>query len=551
MRVAESINYNPIPVELTVRGEEIRGLTSTRGGKITPHFYSVLLREDSVRRGSITLDARMAETIHPLLNAVQLKAQVHFIPFLAFERFSGMDSLNRSYMGVKERDADAGPVPFFKTMTYSKTAAFWKTLGVHWPDGAAINDAPVEAYNVLVNWMRRMRSKSLALRTLSDTTLAEAFWSNPLLYHIKPDFDQAMMDGQVELTIAGGNIPLSAAFAPVVMNTTASAVLAKTTAGALITAGVGTGINTSGQLAQPNSGGTGFKLDPNGTLQATLSGITAQLSAQGAKLSLANIELAKQTAAFAKLREQYKGISDDYILDALMMGLRVPEEMSRDPILLASESTIFGYTERHAMDGANLDQSVTTGRTSLTLNFRTPPMNTGGIILVTTQIVPEQLFERMEDNFLSVTSPSELPKFDRDFLDPEKVEVVQNKYVDVLHGTPTGTFGYAPLNHRWKRSLTRIGGKFFRPAPDAFVEDRQRFWAVEQANPALNTDFYLVRNTLPHTVFADSLADPFEVTTLGRMEIVGNTVFGQTFEEKENHYTQVDSVVDKTRIVQP
>lgn len=548
MRIQETVNYNPIDVELSVRAEEIRAITSCRAGKIVPHCVVPVLREDSVRRGSVTLDLEMAETVHPLMNAVSVQVQAHFIPFSAFDRFNGMESFNKSYRGEKERAADAAAVPFFKTMAFDKTAAFWKTLGVHWVNGAQINDAPVEAYNLLVNWMRSMRSKSLALRTLSDTTLAEAFWSNPLMYHIKPDFDQAMMDGEVALTVANGSLPLSAASAPVLRN--------GSNANVYRVASTGLGVATSATLAIGSNGmltanGATTQLDPNGALVATLSGITAELGQSGLSLALSTIELAKQTAAFAKFRDQYKGIEDDYLIDLLMQGVRIPEEAMRQPILLDTKRTIFGYTERHAMDGANLDQSVTTGKTRVTVNFRTPPMNTGGLILITSQIVPEQLFERLYDTFLGITSPNQLPRFDRDFLDPEKVEVVPNKFVDVLHSTPTGTFGYAPLNHAWKRSLTRVGGKFYRPVPDAFVEDRQRFWAVEQLNPALNTDFYLVRNTLPHSVFADTVADPFEVVTLGRVEIVGNTVFGKGFEEKDGNYAAVDAVVDKTHIVQP
>jgi hypothetical protein len=555
MKLKEMINYDPIPVQYSMRPVEIRHLTTTRGGKITPHKIFWLNREDSVRRGQVRMDFDMSETLHPLYNAIVVKAQVHFIPMSAFDRFSGMDALNRSYRGEKERAADAAPVPFFKTVAFDKTAPFWKALGVHWPNGTNINDGYIEAYNVLVNWMRRMRSKALAVRSLSDTTLAEAFWSDSRMWHIKPDFDQAMMDGEVELVLSG-NLPLSAASAPVVMNSSTNSPLLKVaSSGANVSSAVTTlGLNNA--LLQHGPGPSNSppaalaKIDPNGTLQATLTGITAQMSASGVKLSLANIELAKQTAAFAKLREQFTGEQDDYILDLLMMGLRVPDEAQKQPILLDSKTTIFGYNERQAMDGANLDMSRTTGKTSVTLNFRTPPMNTGGFIVITSQIVPEQLFERQEDVFLGVTSPSNLPQFDRDFLDPEKVEVVQNKYVDVLHGTPTGAFGYAPLNHRWKQSITTVGGKYYRPTVDAFSEDRQRFWAVEQANPALNTDFYLVRSTLPHTVFADTVADPFEVVATGIADVMGLTVFGSGFEEKADHYAAVNAVVDKTRIVQ-
>lgn len=201
------------------------------------------------------------------------------------------------------------------------------------------------------------------------------------------------------------------------------------------------------------------------------------------------------------------------------------------------------------MDGENLDVSRTTGQTAVNLRFRTPPMNTGGIILVTAEIVPEQLYERFRDNFLGTVDPGTLPNFMRDFLDPEKVEVVTNRQVDVHHGTPTAVFGYAPLNEFWKRDLTRAGGKFYRPNPDTFVEDRMRFWAADQTNPTLADDFYMVSD-LPNSVFADTVSDPFEIVTLGQVGIVGRTVFGDPLQEDTGSYDEVMAQVDTGRIVQ-
>lgn len=529
MRVVDTITSAPIPVQKSVRGREVRALSSFRAGTINPHWATVLLREDRVSRGRLSMTFDMAETIHPLLNAVGVTVMAHFIPFSAFERFPGMDGFNKSYLGLKDREADAAPIPFFETVNFAKAAPFWNKLGVHWPEGSPVNSAYLEAYNVLVNWLREMRSKDLPARTLTDTSLAEAFWQHPFQYHIKPDFDQALMDGEVELQLGSGQLPIRGLAR--YSDTASHAGRAE--------------IGTLETLDPPNTD-TWHQVASSNAIE-----VFAELENQGVKLLLSDIELAKKTAAFARMRERYKGRSDDDLIDLLMSGIRVPDEDLKQPILLDKKTTIFGYSERHAMDGASLDQSVTVGKTVVTLNLRTPPMNTGGIILVTSQIVPEQLFERMMDPFLGITAPSQLPEFIRDFLDPEKVDVVPNKFVDVLHGTPDGTFGYAPLNHVWKGSDTRIGGKFYRPVPDAFVEDRQRFWSVETPNPALNSTFYLVPDDLPHSVFADTEADPFEVTTLGALQIVGNTVFGAVFEEGEDHYAAVAEKVDTTRIVLP
>lgn len=550
MRVREQISSTPIDVEQSVRGEEIRWLTSGRAGKVMLLGYIPVLREDRVSRGSVTISYKMAETVHPLMNATNVTAQAHFVPFLALDRFNGsMEAFNASYM------RKAGSVPFFQTHPFDRAAEIYKSAGIHWKQGAEISDLLRESYNLLINYRRKARSEKLALRELHETTLAEAFWKNPNMYHIVPDFDAAMMDGEVALSInldsMNTRVPVNGigiAGQPPVSTSVARQAwgFANLPSGAGVYAQHTT--NAPSNSVVFKTVGSGASMRPD--LSVFLPDIFEQMRQDGLKIALSNIDLAKKTVAFAKLRERFSGIDDDDIIDMLMGGLRVPDEALKHPILLATSSTIFGLNERHAMDGDNLDKSVTTGETRLTLNFRTPNMMTGGVILITTEIVPEQLFERQRDDFLGMASTEEFPEFVRDFLDPEKVDVVQNRFVDVEHDTPDGTFGYAPLNHAWKRSLTRIGGKYLRPLSDDFVEDRQRFWSIEQKNPALTTDFYLVPKNLPHTVFADNLADPFEVLTLGNVQLVGNTVFGQGLTEDQGHYDAIASKVDHSRIAQ-
>lgn len=542
MKMTEQISQTPIPVQKSVRPIEVRGMTSCRAGVVVPHFGAFLLREDRVSRGKIQVTIRQEETVRPLANATSVKVSAYLIPMTAFERFDGsVEKLNKSYRKVKDRDADASPIPFFQTMTYNRTHAFWQKMGIHHPNTTAINSVYVEAYNTLVNWLRSMRAKDLAVRTLNDTTLAQAFWNHPFMWHIKPDFDQAMMDGEVELSWTNPKVPVSGIGVPV---------------GVTWDGAAGTVNETAGAKAMAAGGGVQSRQSPSSIIvrregTTAFPAVYAEMQASGAKISLANIELAKQTAAFAKLREQYKGVDDDHLVDLLMSGIHLPDSALRQPILLDQQLVTIGQTEHYATDGDNLAKSRTRGAAVAQLTIRTPAVNTAGVIMIVSQIVPEQLFERMQDPILSITDPAKLPEFLRDFLDPEKVETVPNSFVDTLHGTPTGVFGFAPLNHAWKQSLTHLGGKFFRPVPDAFVEDRQRFWSVETPNPALNSAFYLVPADLPHSVFADTLADPFEIEQRGFLEVVGNTVFGATFNEDDGNYDAVAEVVDDQRIVLP
>jgi predicted Rdx family selenoprotein len=221
----------------------------------------------------------------------------------------------------------------------------------------------------------------------------------------------------------------------------------------------------------------------------------------------------------------------------------------KQPILLAKQQTMIGYNQRYATDAANLDTSVTNGYATVDLNIRTPQMNTGGVIMITAEIVPEQMWERKKDYFLYETDPENLPNYLRDVLDPEQVSVVKNDHLDVNHSTPDGTFGYAPLNHEWMRDMVNVGGKYYRPANDAFDEDRAKIWTVETTDPTLSADFYLV-DSLHKKVFSDQVADAFEITCISDMEITGNTVFGERLLEADatSDYEAITDLVDADRI---
>jgi hypothetical protein len=537
----EVIPTDPIIVEKSIRRDTIRVLTSSNAGRIVPVAVIPMLREDRVSTSRIRLAVEMMETVELLENGINVTAYAHFVPHLALDRFKSMDELNRSYQGVA--GAGGSVVPYFQTMTFDRNADFWKTLGVHAVQGSTVNAAPVEYYNEIVNFRRRSRSEKLALRTALDTTLAPAFWKHSDLQHIVPDFDQAMIDGEVTLNIIAQNLPVRG----IGVENTASV-----GGGVSVRETGGTSNITYAHAYNANSTTSGNRQWVKAASAAVGAApeIFAELGAQGVKLSLQNIELAKKTAAFAQMRERFAGIGDDALIDLLMEGIRVPDEAMKQPILLDKKSTLIGYNRRWATDAANLAKDVTTGETFLDLTLRTPPMNTGGAIIITVEVVPEQLFERRADVFVNTTNPANLPNFMRDFLDPEKVSVVRNSYVDVLHATPNGTFGYAPLNHEWNRDLVRIGGKFQRGLTDTFNEDRQRMWVVEQLNPSLTADFYMC-SALHQKVFADQVAHAFEYKLRGEFEIIGNTVFGKGLIEKANNdFSEIDVQVDKTRITQ-
>ena len=558
MRMTEMVPTAPIQVQRSTRRDRGRVLTSAEAGNIIPLKYIPMLREDAVKRGTVRVNIEMMETAELLMNGIRVDVMAHYVPMLAFDRFNGsMDELNRSYKG--ETGIGGNVVPFFEhnrywsrssnTLGYLSPAdaplldtnegwdihgmrMFYQTMGIH-TQAARINNTVVEAYNAIVNHRRRARSASLPTRNPFDHHLAEAFWSLDNNF-IVSDFDQKLIDGEVALKGLRFEAPVKSRFATWYGRNTIDA-----TANHVPQA--------DGQYA-PSSPSAGLVDEGDVYL---FSQMYAELTSGGnATMSLADIEQAKKTAAFAKLRSMYDGIEDESIIDLLMEGIRVPEETMKQPILLNKKSTMIGYNQRYATDAANLDTSVTNGFASVECSIRTPQMNTGGVIMITAEIVPEQLWERKKDYFLYETNADNLPNYLRDVLDPEQVSVVKNDHLDVNHSLPNGTFGYAPLNHEYQRDMVNIGGKYYRPANDAFDEDRAKIWTVEQTDPSLSEDFYLV-SSLHKKVFSDQVADAFEITCISDMEITGNTVFGQRLLETDatSDYEEITDLVDGARIV--
>lgn len=548
MRLTEMVPTAPIQVQRSKRRDRGRVLTSADAGKILPLKYIPMLREDAVSRGRVRVNIEMQETAELLMNGIGVNVMAHYVPMLAFERFNGsMEELNRSYKG--EAGIAGSVVPFFNTVntaaaldtTAGAAATFLQTMGIH-TEAATLNTTVRDAYNVIVNHRRKARSASLTLRQEDDWSLAEAFWSLEN-NHIVPDFDQKLIDGEVALTGLTFKAPIHSKQ----LHVNGTSIVTAGTHGVASTSRYS--VDAAGaDIKYVNADGDEVPLVDSVAYQ--LQEVYAQLTQGGnATMSLADIEQAKKTAAFAKIRSLYDGIDDEYIIDLLMSGIRVPEEAMKQPILIARASTMIGYRQRFATDAANLDESVTNGYASVDMTLRTPPMNTGGVIMITAEIVPEQMWERKKDYFLYETNPDNLPNYLRDVLDPEKVAVVKNDHLDVNHSTPNGTFGYAPLNHEWMRDMVNVGGKYYRPANDAFDEDRQKIWTVEATNPTLSEDFYLV-SSLHKKVFADQLADSFEITCISDLEISGNTVFGERLIEADttSDYQAITDLVDTNRI---
>lgn len=545
---ATRMKTTPIPVQRTTRPSGHRVLTSFEPGFMVPVLAVPLLREDSVASAVFRLAFEMKETVEVLMNSVNARVLTYLVPKTAFERFSGMDAINKSYAGLPEVDGGS-VVPWFDTMAAPAHGAnaILKKMGKHARPGTTINTEYIEAYNAIWNFRAKNRSPDIALRTRLDATLAPAFWLHQNFAHIVPDFDQALLDGAVPLDVVNSQLPVKGLGLFGTVHTPTSA---QPGGGIRETGATSTAPWSEGYLIVDRNA-TSSTNDSKMVIKALPTGypeVYAEMAEGGLQISLANLDQARKTKAFAELRQQYNMHDDEYIIDMLMSGLSIPDQAWKQPILLGDENTIFGMSKRYATDGASLTESVVNGLTMIEQRFVCPRCPMGGVIMMVVEVSPEQLFERQKDPYLHTTTVAALPEFIRDTLDPEKVVIVKNEDVDLDHETPTATFGYAPLNHEWAKSMPQIGGKFYRPAVDAgFDEDRQRIWAVETKNPVLSEDFYLC-TTMHQKPFVETTGDNFEVLIRGEAAIRGNTVFGGLLHESTDDYEKVQQKQPNDRI---
>ena len=526
---------SPVQYPRSTRTVGVRALTSLPAGKIVPLAAHGLLREDSAR-GQYNISFEMLETAELLMNATYVDVKAYLVPFLCFARFNkSMDQLNRSYMGKPLSPGEA-VTPFFVTATKGAhgAEAIYKYMGLHADPGDTVNTMFAEAYNEVVNFRYRQRSPDIALRTALDYTLAPALWRHENFSMIVPDFDDAVINGEVDLNVVDSHMPVSGIGFVSPYSSAASQASVRD----------GDGTTDTFTLNRKTTDATATPIIRLKDVGAGVlwPDIYAELQQGGITVSLANIEQAKKTQAFARIREQYTELvdaTDEFVLNLLMSGITIPDQALKQPILLAEKATVFGQAKRYSTDADALSASATNGGATVSLDVRVPRLNTGGVIVVTAEVTPEQLFERKRDYFFYTTSVATLPEAVRDTLDAQKVEEVPNAYVDVNHGTPAGVFGYAPLHYQLQGVDYKIGGKFYRPAVDLPADDeRQRLWAVETANPTLSTDFYLA-TTIHQKPFLDTTADPFEAVTIGMLSIEGNTQFGPPLVEALNNYEEV------------
>lgn len=524
--IKNRMKTDPIPVVRQHRPVKVENFTTVTVGKIAPVAAFGLLRGDSCS-GRLEVAIEMNETYEVLYNSMQARVNLWFVPKVALDRFQRNPTFfERSAVGEPiTNEVGAATIPFLPTTPYAINPIF-KSLGMLEKPGRAVITDYVESYNQIVAYSYRNRSKALTPPLLTSTALATAMWGPNAFSNMVPDFDQGMIAGETPLTVVEGNLPVAGIGFVNANSLTGSTPSVREAGG---------GTRTYPESASVNAASDTVRVKSNGNAGAAVPDIYAKMSTNGISVALANIDQARKLVEWAKFREQYEGHRDPFVIETLMAGLPINEQLWFSPMLLDTKTLDFKQIKRMATDGANLSNGVANGVVVTSLGCNVPQNPYGGIVMMTIEAVPEQLFERQSDPYFTTTDLDDLPRYDRDVLNPMPVVEVKNREVDVQHATPEGRFAFAERNWQWANNPVRVGGDLFVANGDApTLVDRRVIYATEVANPQLNTEFYLA-TTLGKDVFLEKTRDPFKVGVGGMLDVMGLTVIGAVHESEANY----------------
>lgn len=533
----------PVQFDISMRPDNDVAMTSGRAGVVVPLGYIPLLPGESMS-GRVGIDIKLAEMPRPLMNAVYARVQGWCVPKGAHPQFPGRDELNHAMTGEAIKSlgaADRTPPAFFTTLTGGPltTAAaseFFETLGLHIPTGATINTDLIDAFNVIYNFRLAAVSSRLARRAYASedideaTTLPPAFWPSQRFGHVVPDYEAALVQGALDLDVLAGSMPLQNVF----------------TENNYGTQNVGE-MNADGTFAARSSASNVILRGKRVGATDAIEPLHVTMAGQTIGVTLNDVDKARIRQAYAKLHAAYAGNdatgfdNDSTLVALLMMGLDPGAENFKRPWLLDSKQVPIGFAERFATDAANLDESVTVGRAQAKLALNVPKLDAGGVVIYTVEVLPERIDERMSDEWLLSTTFDQLPNPLRDIQRTLPVDMVVNRRIDAKHTSPNGLYGYEPMNYKWKRDRTRLGGIFYEATPGAVItESRMGLWQTDIVDPDFEATHHLAPVPFPHDVFADTLAPAFEVVSRHVCSIVSQVQFGDVLTEDNEDYAAVD-----------
>lgn len=544
----------PVNFQKSTRRHKRSLITSGRAGKVA-YMADIMLLPGDAAGGAVEMEFKLAEMPRPLLNRVFLNAQAWFVPWSAMPKFSGMDEFNAALTETPIKqlgEPDRSPPNLFDIWQSSadrdliRNSEMARTLGKHFPStGIALNSTAIDAFWMVHNFRLAAHSDRLprALYAVEDlaaaVTLPRAFWPSSRITRMVPDYDRELLLGAMDMDVEAGQLPVEG--------------IRRNFAGI-------PGTGDLNFVERPDIDGIEIKDTPTGAglpaqgIEFDLSAdgftrnIFAEMTGQPIRMTLADLDMARSTQAFAKMHEAMAGMdgsgytNEDMIIAMLMSGLNVPKDQFKRPWVLSSSRVPFVLNERHALDGASLDQSVTLGGARVRLPVNVPRTETGGYIVVIAEVLPDRIDEGAVDETWLLTNRQQLPDALRDVQRVEPVDPVLNRRIDARHQAHSEQYAWEGMNDVWNVEHVHMGGDFYNPtAGSVNSASRQALWVPQLVNPSFTENHYLCPDDFPHDVFSLTTGDAYEASVMHDVSIVGLTQIGNPLQEHNGSFEFVEN----------
>lgn len=540
----------PFQFQRTQRAVDIIRRTDARAGVLHPLAFIPLFPEDSFT-GTVSCTIEMEPAVKPLDNGILCGVRAVYVPFAASERFHSITEYFNALAGNPEKNGVVTPWQTQIAMTAATPPAILAAMGYQVRTGNK-NDFPIRAYNIASNMLWRKLGKEIPARTELDVTLARAPFRDPLVQEIVPDFDVSLLAGELDFSLSG-QAPVSGIYMEQGASFAAVHTSAIDTVQTVIPA-------NSRQVLSFGQDNANQRMIVEKAASGAYPYIRAELSALGGKINLAQLDQIQKTVAFAKYLETIEeqlgtAVEAQTAMDLLVRGLRIPQILERQPLLVGEGTSVIGYMTHRSTEAASLNVTRTTGMAQVNVRMNVPQQTTGGMIMLLADFQPERHHERAEHPWWNVLTPNDIPDAARDTMAVQPVDIINNHRLDSQHASPTVRFGYAGRNRHWQWPEFGLGGRAYRKA--LTDENKMSYWAVDVANPTLSTSWYLMpmeaaaahngnnaNAGIHHYPFADTTLPPFKIVTRVDGAAMGLTQFGPILQEDRSLDEEVELIED-------
>jgi hypothetical protein len=432
-------------------------------GELVPLTIMDVSPGDMFRQNTSML-LRTQPLLAPVMHKVDVSIHHWFVPLrLLWDEFE--DFINGGLDGTQD--------PTFPTIDFASGVAE-STLGDYFglPTGVnnlSVSALPYRAYSFIFNqWYRDQQLQTeLAMSTASgldsttNTDLKKGCWGKDYFTSARPE---PQLGSEVTIPLTGD--------APVNLNPTTGVLpLIKRASDHTNNSGSnGLGYNGSAQFT--NDGGTQQVFDPNGTLQADLSNVSA--------VDINQLRLASALQRFKEKMNNFGARYNEFLVS--MFNVRPQDARMQIPEYLGGGKTTVQFSEvlqtSEGTDpvGEMRGHGLAAGSTNK-YRFMAPEH---GFILTMAVVRPKTVYTDGQSRLWNRRSRY-------DYLLPDFAHLgdqeVLNKELYAAHTTPDGTFGFTPRYDDYRTMPNTVAGEF---------RSTLNYWHLARnftSDPALNADF--------------------------------------------------------------